>query len=395
MIERKVTHHSAPSASATGAVMNCTGLVGALVQITGTFVAIVTFQGTIDGSNWVAIRTENVNTGVVATTATVAGMYYVPFAGIRRFRANLARTSGDDIMVTSIGVGSPPSHPFAAEDFSFGPPTAGDVFYVHGGSGSNSNDGRTPATPWLTMKQALGECTDDAGDIIYVLDYYQPVSETWPISVNKSLVQIIGFQNVYGEAFGGPTAWNVVLASGGKAAFDVVANNVLISGFQIYAGTAGQACITMDDGASVVRIDQCRFCRGTYGVHLVSEDAGYGIEITNSHFIQSLTTGGIYINDDPAFTRIVGNYFDRIDGVAIDIESGAGAIIEHNRIAMGAATNGYAITLGSGVARAFVNLNYAAYGTESGSVYPYTDEGTVTTNNWGRNFYGANAVAPN
>jgi hypothetical protein len=246
------------------------------------------------------------------------------------------------------------------------------------------------------MTAALGKCTNDAGDIIYVLDYYQPATETWPISVNKSLVQIIGFQNVYGEAFGYPFyPWNVAMASGSKPVFDIVANNVLISGFGLYAGTSSYPCITMDSGASVVRIDQCNFCRGTYGVHLTSGDAGYGITITNCHFIQSLTTGGIYINDDPAFSYIAGNHFDRLPGVAIHIVQGAGHVIENNKIAMGANTNGRAITLESGVNRAFVNNNYAAYGTESGTTFPYTDNGTVNENNWGRNYFGALSVAPN
>lgn len=280
---------------------------------------------------------------------------------------------------------------------------AGDVFFVNGagsavGNSQTPSDGNpgTKERPFATLTYALSQCTNDRGDVIYVLDYYQPSTETWPISVNKSLVSIIGYQSVIGGMFGEPLQpWNVAVASGNYPVFDVVANNVLISGFGLYAGTSSYPCITMDDGASVVRIDRCNFCRGTYGVHVTSGDAGYGITITNSHFIQSLTTGGIYINDDPAFCYIAGNYFDRIPGVAIDIESGSGHVIENNRIAMGANTNGYGITLGTSVLRAFVNNNYAAYGTESGTTYPYTDEGTVTTNNWGRNYFGANAVAPN
>lgn len=283
---------------------------------------------------------------------------------------------------------------FDATGFNM-PPTAGSRFFVNGANGDDTADGRTPATPFATLTEALDNCTNDAGDIIYVLDYYQPATETWPISVNKSLVQIVGFQNVYGEAFGGYNAWNVAVASGNFPVFDIVASNVLISGFQLYAGTASYPCITMDDGASVVRIDQCRFCRGTYGVHLVSGDTGYGIDITNCFFAAALTTGGIYINDDPAKCLISGNHFDRHSGKSIEIVQGGGNVIVNNTIALGANTNGYAITLGDSVYRCFVNNNYAAYGTESGTTYPYTDEGTVTTNNWGRNYFGALSVAPN
>ncbi len=108
MIERKIVHHSAASATATGTVLNCTCLAGILVQISGTFVATVTFQGTIDASNWVAIQATNGNSGAVATTATAAGLYYVPCSGLRLFRANLAWTSGTSITVISIGVDATP-----------------------------------------------------------------------------------------------------------------------------------------------------------------------------------------------------------------------------------------------------------------------------------------------
>lgn len=273
---------------------------------------------------------------------------------------------------------------------------AGEVFFVNGagsavGGGETPSDGNegTKDQPFATITKALSQCVNDRGDVIYVLDYYQPSGETWPISVNKSLVSILGLPSAIGGMFGGFATWNVAVASGNYPVFDIVANNVLISGFQLYAGTASYACVTMDDGASVVRIDRCRFCRGTYGVHLTADDTGYGIEITNCHFIQSLATGGILINDDPAFCRIAGNYFDRIGGVAISVVSGAGHVIENNYIALGANTNGYAITLGTGVNRAWVNGNHCGYGIENGTTTPYLDDGTVNDNSWGTNYFGS------
>lgn len=101
--EQKVTHHSAASATATGTPMN-TGQTGSvLVQITGTFVATVTFQGTVDGSNWVALQAVNMTSGAIATTATAAGLYLVPVPGMRLFRCDLAWASGTSITVTGEG----------------------------------------------------------------------------------------------------------------------------------------------------------------------------------------------------------------------------------------------------------------------------------------------------
>ena len=103
MYERKVTFHSAASATATGTVMNTTQVASVLVQITGTFSATVTFQGTVDGSTWVAVQGVNLNDGSVATTATAAGLYLVPMAGARKFRCDLTWASGTSITVTGIG----------------------------------------------------------------------------------------------------------------------------------------------------------------------------------------------------------------------------------------------------------------------------------------------------
>jgi len=281
------------------------------------------------------------------------------------------------------------------------PVGTGSVFFVNGagssvGGGLTPHDGNpgTKEEPLATITRALALCTNDHYDTIYVTDYYQPSGETWPISVDKSLVNIIGLPSAIGGPFGAHLPWCVGVASGNYPMFDIVANNVFIQGFGIYAGTASYAGITMDSGASVVWIDSCRFNQGTYGIHVTADDTGYGISITNCYFQQSLATGGILIDDDPAFLWIANNYFDRIGGVAISVVSGAGHIIENNNIALGANTNGYAITLGTGVNRAWINGNHCGYGAENGTTTPYLDDGTVGDNSWGYNTFGSNAVSP-
>lgn len=104
MIERKTVFHSAASATAAGVVLNCSQLVGTCIQVAGTFSATLTFQGTIDQSNWVAIQAINLNNGSVSNTATAAGLYWVPFGGARLFRANLTWVSGTSITATGTAV---------------------------------------------------------------------------------------------------------------------------------------------------------------------------------------------------------------------------------------------------------------------------------------------------
>lgn len=286
------------------------------------------------------------------------------------------------------------------------PPLRGNVYYVNG-AGSNvggsvnpsdSFSGLSPTEPLATLTAAIAKCVNDRGDYIMVLDYYSPSGETWPISVNKSLLSIIGYPGYHGSPFGGFTPWIVAVAVGNFPVFDIVANNVFISGFGLYAGTAGYPCITMDDGASVVRIDKCRFNQGTYGIHLVTGDAGYGIEVTDSFFQNGLASGGIYFNDDPAHCLIQGNHFDRLAGPAISIVQGGGGRILDNRIGL---ANGYAagdgITLAAGVNRYYVDGNVATLGNVAGSSgnNPYVDAGVAASqNNWGVNYYGVTLKQP-
>lgn len=101
--EQKTSFHTAASADANGTVANVGQMVAVSVQITGTFTtAVVYWEGTIDGSTWVGVQGVNLNTGAVALSASAAGLYMVPLAGLRLFRARLDWTSGTSITVQGI-----------------------------------------------------------------------------------------------------------------------------------------------------------------------------------------------------------------------------------------------------------------------------------------------------
>ena len=108
MIERKTTFHSAASATATGNVMNLTGIANVAIQVSGTYTtASLAFEGSIDGTNWVEIQAMDMNDGSVATTATANGLYVAPVSGLMLFRSNLTWTSGTSITATGIGTDLP------------------------------------------------------------------------------------------------------------------------------------------------------------------------------------------------------------------------------------------------------------------------------------------------
>jgi len=271
------------------------------------------------------------------------------------------------------------------------PPGIVTVYYVNGvtwsngfAAGNDGNDGGIEA-PLHTLTKALSLCTDEGNDAIVLLDYWAPTGETWPIAVSKSLVSIFGVQHHYMQGW-------IWLYSAAAACMDITGSNVYIEGLN-FMPVSTSACITMDDGAQRVWLNKCGYHTGTCGIDLDAGDTSSGIEITNGFFSASLSAGGIDVDDDPAFMHIAGNHFDRLTGDCINISAGAGHRIVDNTFALKANTQGLAITLGSGVSRAFINGNHAAHGKAT-TTSPYEDEGTIATNNWGMNYLGKTAIDP-
>jgi len=96
------TMHSAASATANGSELDVEDYSIAAFQVTGTFAATITFEGTVDNTNWVAIEAINIATGAKATTATAAGIYRMGIGSLLKVRARLTWTSGTSITVTGI-----------------------------------------------------------------------------------------------------------------------------------------------------------------------------------------------------------------------------------------------------------------------------------------------------
>lgn len=69
------------------------GLLG--VYVSGTWVATLQFEGSIDETNWFAIKALNISTGAVVSSIAGNGTFLVPVAGYAQFRLRAsAYTSG-------------------------------------------------------------------------------------------------------------------------------------------------------------------------------------------------------------------------------------------------------------------------------------------------------------
>lgn len=67
---------SAATSVTNGAPLDGRGRVYYTVQITGTWVGTITFEGTVEGNTWVAIPFTN-PAGTSATTATTSDIYRI------------------------------------------------------------------------------------------------------------------------------------------------------------------------------------------------------------------------------------------------------------------------------------------------------------------------------
>lgn len=104
---KTIIHQSAAAATADGTVANVQGYTSGVVQITGSFTATVTFEGSQDGSTWVALALADLNstTRARATSASGAGMWLLDdVGGLRKFRARVTWTSGTSVSVRSVWV---------------------------------------------------------------------------------------------------------------------------------------------------------------------------------------------------------------------------------------------------------------------------------------------------
>lgn len=93
---------SAAAGTGNGTELDVAGLATAVVQLSGTFSATITFEATVNGADWIAVPFTNINSAASATTATAAGLYRASVAGLSRVRARIsAYTSGN---VTAVGL---------------------------------------------------------------------------------------------------------------------------------------------------------------------------------------------------------------------------------------------------------------------------------------------------
>lgn len=275
-----------------------------------------------------------------------------------------------------------------------------EVFFV-GASGSDSNPGYVYTSPFLTVTHALSQCTSGQNDTICILpDYWQPTGETWPISVNKACVHIVGL----GTELTGYAP--CIKPTGDTAAIDLVSagQGSEVSGL-VLAGGATAGCIEME-GTGHFWIHHCLFGEADNGAgaHGILSTQGVVnaecvIEDNVFHGDQGYVPGKLTENGIQGIgTNLLRHSIIRRNlfvGVAIGINlngNAAGVSILDNKFVCADSADGEAITLGSGARGCMVDGNVAMNGGDAAMTQqPYRDIAATNKNHWGVNWC-SNAV---
>lgn len=93
------------TSAVNGEVLLCQGYSTVGVQIAGISGDTVTFEATIDGTNWVAVKALNFTSAADATTATANGLYCIPAAGLVKLRTRISTYSSGTIIIDAVAVG--------------------------------------------------------------------------------------------------------------------------------------------------------------------------------------------------------------------------------------------------------------------------------------------------
>lgn len=253
----------------------------------------------------------------------------------------------------------------------------GTVFYVdnaHAYSADNTGCGRGPKTPCDSLDYAIGLCTADAGDVIYVMPgHAESVAGIAGIDIDIAGVSIIGIGN-------GDLMPTVTLATATTATIEIAAASVKIENIKFISDLADMAiALDIKAAADGAVIENCWFTDGAAAKELVAaitiEANADNILIKNNR-IQTVVGGGcargIILEGATKDTQIIGNYIlgdfseEPIDGTNA---AAVNLIVANNIVNNADAAAGFGITLHASTTGAVArNLVLNAKNTVAGVV---------------------------
>jgi hypothetical protein len=284
------------------------------------------------------------------------------------------------------------------------------VFFVDSTTGSDGNNGLSPDEAFATLDYAIGQCTADKNDVIYVMpNHSETITGAGGITFDVDDVTVIGL----GRYDARPT---FLMDAATTVTFLVTAANVSMENLIFKAGHADIAVCATITGVGC-RIKSCSFVENTAGenwvdiIHAGTADNDYdGLEIIDCDFIMddAACVTAIDLLKNSADVKIIGNRITSdFDASPYAPIYSASTEVHKNLVVMGNlihnahddnAAVGISITntastgwivgnhvghadaadetpILAGAAGLYVGLNYASgvRGTASGFLYPAVD----------------------
>ncbi len=186
------------------------------------------------------------------------------------------------------------------------PATTGNYFFVHSGTGSNSNAGTDSELPVATIDYAVGLCTASKGDVIIVMPgHAENISAGTSLVVDVAGVQIIGL----GHGFNRP----VLTFTNTAGSIEMDAANTRLSNVILKASVSA-VVVGINVDADNVTLDNLRFTIDETGddfITMVDIDAFDGASVLNCQFQAEAIAGSAEAIrlDDCHDVLIQGNHF--------------------------------------------------------------------------------------
>lgn len=189
--------------------------------------------------------------------------------------------------------------------------TTGSVFFVDSATGSNGNTGKSPSKAFATLDYAIGRCTANKGDVIYVMpNHAETVTGIGGIAADIAGISIIGL-GTYNQRprFLMDGATTVTFA---VSAADVTIRNIVMASGHLLVATGfdvtGKGCW----------IDNVEFADNTtaenWGSPVKATGAANtadGLKVTNCRWVPLVATVNslefIEITDDLDGLQVIGN----------------------------------------------------------------------------------------
>lgn len=184
----------------------------------------------------------------------------------------------------------------------------GAILFVHSGTGTNGEGyGFTKDAPYASIDYAIGQCTADKGDVIFVLPGHQETITGTDITVDVAGVSVIGL--------GRGSLMPRINHNHANAEISIAADNVRWEGIRHSADVTAVAIgIEIEDGVDHTIVRNCLFDAVAAGtdefnaaIHMVNDNTRTLIEGNIIDMGIAGAVAGIHMDADTAFTIIQDN----------------------------------------------------------------------------------------